>query len=188
MGFPCDSLVKNSPEKVGGSPGEGSGNPLQYSCQGNSMGRGAWWAIVHRVTKESEKSSWLNNNNGPQIEHSVKCFGSRTEESNAAHFSLLSLSLHLNLPPWLSTIICLNLWALPGIAYSTALSQLFSRLQVQVATDLNNYIQKRKMEFYHQFHLITMTLEPKISKPYFKLMCINGGMNGYRGLWDRSFG
>ena len=51
MGFPCDSLVKNSPEKVGGSPGEGNGNPPQYSCQGNSMGRGAWWAIVHRVTR-----------------------------------------------------------------------------------------------------------------------------------------
>ena len=36
---------------VGRSPGEGNGNPLQYSCLENSTGRGAWQAIVHRVTK-----------------------------------------------------------------------------------------------------------------------------------------
>ena len=35
----------------GRSPGGGLGNPLQYSCQEDSMDRGAWWAIVHRVTK-----------------------------------------------------------------------------------------------------------------------------------------
>ena len=29
----------------GRSPGEGNGNPLQYSCLENSMDRGAWWAI-----------------------------------------------------------------------------------------------------------------------------------------------
>ena len=36
---------------LGRSPGEGNGNPLQYSCLKNPMGRGAWWATVHRVTK-----------------------------------------------------------------------------------------------------------------------------------------
>ena len=30
----------------GRSAGEGNGNPLQYSCLGNPMGRGAWWATV----------------------------------------------------------------------------------------------------------------------------------------------
>ena len=30
---------------------EGNGNPLQYSCLGNPMDRGAWWATVHGVTK-----------------------------------------------------------------------------------------------------------------------------------------
>ena len=35
----------------GRSPGEGNGNPLQYSCLDNSMDRGAWQAIVHGVTK-----------------------------------------------------------------------------------------------------------------------------------------
>ena len=33
------------------SPGEGNGNPLQYSCLENSMDRGAWQVIVHGVTK-----------------------------------------------------------------------------------------------------------------------------------------
>jgi len=32
-------------------PGEGNGNPLQYSCLGNLMDRGAWWTTVHRVAK-----------------------------------------------------------------------------------------------------------------------------------------
>ena len=36
----------------GRSPGEGSGYPLQYSCLGDLMERGAWWAKVHGVTKE----------------------------------------------------------------------------------------------------------------------------------------
>ena len=36
------------------SPGEGNGNPLQYSCLGNSMDRGAWQATVHGVAKESD--------------------------------------------------------------------------------------------------------------------------------------
>ena len=35
----------------GRSPGEGNGNPLQYSCLGNSMDRGAWWTTVHGVAK-----------------------------------------------------------------------------------------------------------------------------------------
>ena len=35
----------------GRSPGGGHGNPLQYSCLENPMGRGAWWATIHRVTK-----------------------------------------------------------------------------------------------------------------------------------------
>ena len=34
----------------GRSPGEGNGNPLQYSCLGNPMDRGAWQATVHGVT------------------------------------------------------------------------------------------------------------------------------------------
>ena len=37
---------------VGRTPGEGNGNPLQYSCLGNPMNRGAWQVRVHRVADE----------------------------------------------------------------------------------------------------------------------------------------
>ena len=36
---------------LGRSPGGGHGNPLEYSCLENPMDRGAWQAIVHRVTE-----------------------------------------------------------------------------------------------------------------------------------------
>ena len=37
--------------ELGRSPGEGHGNPLQYSCLENPTDRGIWWATVHRVTQ-----------------------------------------------------------------------------------------------------------------------------------------
>ena len=60
MDFPGGSMVGNLPAKqetqvqswVRKIPGEGNGNPLQYSCLGNPMDRGAWQAIVHGVAKE----------------------------------------------------------------------------------------------------------------------------------------
>ena len=42
----------------GRSPGEGNGNPLQYSCLENSMDREAWWAAVHGVANSRTR---LNN-------------------------------------------------------------------------------------------------------------------------------
>ena len=63
MGFPGGSVVKNPPANAGDTEGmysisglgrspEGSNcNPLQDSCWENSMNRGAWQAIVHRVAK-----------------------------------------------------------------------------------------------------------------------------------------
>ena len=36
---------------LGKYPGEGNGNPLHYSCLKNPMDTGAWWAIVHGVTR-----------------------------------------------------------------------------------------------------------------------------------------
>ena len=52
-------MVKNLPVRqethsipgLGKSPGEENGNPLQYSCLENSMDRGTWWTIVHRVAE-----------------------------------------------------------------------------------------------------------------------------------------
>ena len=66
MVFPGDSVVKNLPANAGdvGSisvwgrfPGEGNGNPLQYSCLENTMDRRAWKAVVHGVGKSW---TWLS--------------------------------------------------------------------------------------------------------------------------------
>ena len=63
-------MVKNPPANAGdigrlpgsgGSPGEGHGYPLQYSCLENSMDRRAWQATVHGVAKEPDATEQLNN-------------------------------------------------------------------------------------------------------------------------------
>ena len=60
LGFPVVVMVKNPPANAGDwgliprsgrSPGRGQGNPLQYSCLETHINRGAWRAIVYRVTK-----------------------------------------------------------------------------------------------------------------------------------------
>ena len=71
-GFPGGSVVKNPPANAGDaglipgsgrSPGEGNGNPLQYSCLRNPMNRGAWWATIHGVAKSQTGLYQLNDNN-----------------------------------------------------------------------------------------------------------------------------
>ena len=80
QGFPGGSEVKNPPTNsgdmglipgLGRRPGEGNDNLLQYSCLENSMDRGAWWATVHRVAKESDMTWWLNNNHHNDPTHPV---------------------------------------------------------------------------------------------------------------------
>ena len=53
----CNSGDQGSILGSGKSHGEGNGNPLQYSCQENSMNRGAWWATVHRVARSQTRLS-----------------------------------------------------------------------------------------------------------------------------------
>ena len=65
-------MIKNPPANAGGtrdvgsvpglgrSPGEGHGNPLQYSCLENSMDRGAWWVTVHRTEKSQTQMKRFN--------------------------------------------------------------------------------------------------------------------------------
>ena len=71
MGFSGGSVVKNLPANaqdkdlisgLGGSPGGGNGNPLQYFCLENRMDRGPWWAIVHRVTESQTQLSTHTHN------------------------------------------------------------------------------------------------------------------------------
>ena len=69
MGFPGGSVLKKllvtaehtgdggSIPGLGRSPGRGNGNPLQYSCLGNTTDRGAWWATVQKVPESLTRLS-----------------------------------------------------------------------------------------------------------------------------------
>ena len=71
-GFPDGTVVKNPPANTGDArdadsvpglgraPGVGNGIMFQYSCLENSMDRGAWGAIVHRVTNSWTQLKRLN--------------------------------------------------------------------------------------------------------------------------------
>ena len=73
IGFPGGSVVKNLPANAGAtgdvystpgskrSPEEGNGNPFQYSCLENATDRGAQWAAVYEVARESHRTEQLNN-------------------------------------------------------------------------------------------------------------------------------
>ena len=50
----CQAGDVGSIPGLGRSPGEGNGNPLHYSCQGNPMNRGVWQDTIHGVKKESD--------------------------------------------------------------------------------------------------------------------------------------
>ena len=69
FGFPGSSDGKASGYNVGHSgsipgsgrsPGEGNGNPLQYSCLENPMDRGAWWTTIHGVAKSQTRLTSLH--------------------------------------------------------------------------------------------------------------------------------
>ena len=71
MGFPGGSEGKVSAYNAGDpgsipgsgrSPGEGNGNPLQYSCLENSMDREALWATVHGVTVRHDSGTEYKHN------------------------------------------------------------------------------------------------------------------------------
>ena len=82
-GLPGGSVVKNPPANAGDSgsipglgrsPGEGHGNPLQYSYLGNPMDRGAWWATVLGVTKSQICLSNETSTNSHSTWTTTRCF------------------------------------------------------------------------------------------------------------------
>ena len=82
MGFPHNSVGKESLCNAGGlgsiagsgrCPEEGNGNPLQYSCMGNPMGRVAMGATVYGVSKESDLAQQLNKNNNNHTTYMIDC-------------------------------------------------------------------------------------------------------------------
>ena len=104
--------VKNPPadagdiRDVGSTPGEGSGNPLQYTCLENPMDRGARQATVHRVAKSRTWLKWLSTHDickgvhcnlvyvPPSLESSViQCYGYRNNGSVLYHFILIKTQI-----------------------------------------------------------------------------------------------
>ena len=81
-------VVKNPPANAGDvrdagsipgwgrSPGEGNGNPLQYSCLENPMDRRTWWAAVHGVAKSWTGLKWLSMHTRTHIV-GLQCFRCR---------------------------------------------------------------------------------------------------------------
>ena len=94
-------MVKNLPANAGDldlslgsgrSPGEGNGNPLQYSCLESSTDRGAWWATVHGVAK-----SWtrLSDFHVTSLYTVYECMYFKT--AMKANFSVLTLTAKKNI-------------------------------------------------------------------------------------------
>ena len=68
----CNAGDLDSIPELRRSPGGGHGNPLQYSCLGNPMDRGAWRAAVHGVTKESDTTGQISTAHSTQHMESKK--------------------------------------------------------------------------------------------------------------------
>ena len=116
LGFPGGSEVKASACNLGDlgsipgsgrSPGEGYGNPLQYSCLENPMDRGAWWVTVHGVAK-----SWTWPSHFTSL-HSIV-----NGRFQFLAICIRSLNIHIQVFTW--TIVFISLRQIPtcGIAGS----------------------------------------------------------------------
>ena len=111
MGFPGGSEVKASAWNAGDSgsipglgrsPGEGTGNPLQYSCLENPMDRGAWWATVHGVTKSRTRLSDFTSLHFTSLCVPIVPGAMEPMYTNIFFYTYFTKLLHLYLCPYLS--------------------------------------------------------------------------------------
>ena len=79
--------------ELGQSPGEGNSSPFQYSCLGNPMDRGFWWAIVHRVAK-STRHNWATHTHTHTHTHTLTSY-----VDNFFHVLLDRLCFNCDLAP-----------------------------------------------------------------------------------------
>ena len=88
--------------RCGRSSGKGNGNPLQYSCLGNSTDRGAWWATVHGVAKSRPRlSDWAHTSSFRRYTHGLSAIphGTPDRKLKFTEVYLVSLRLHV-CEPW----------------------------------------------------------------------------------------
>ena len=79
---------------LGRSPGGGHGNPLQYSCLENPTDRGAWWAIVHRVTKSWTRLQGFSTQHIVALQCLLAFSVQQSESTICVHISSLFLGHH----------------------------------------------------------------------------------------------
>ena len=96
----CQAGDLGSIPQLGWPPGGENGNPLQYSCLGNTRDRGAWQATVHRATKSL---TWLSD--WACVESQKECFSSFGKDKHSASMNTDMHQTHNVLyPPWSSSI------------------------------------------------------------------------------------
>ena len=81
----------------GRSPGEGHGNPLQYSCLEYLMERGTWWATVHRVTRSRTQLKRLGMHTHTETQYTGFCWAisrQKRHQHNKNRFVSLPLCVH----------------------------------------------------------------------------------------------
>ena len=91
----CNAGDSDSIPGLGRSPGEGNGNPLQYSCLENPMHRGPWWATVHAVAKRQKWLKWLTLSLSfmkGHIIHEAQMTGNQLVSGSAKQFIKYSLT------------------------------------------------------------------------------------------------
>ena len=82
--------------RCGRSPGEGNGNPLQYSCLGNSTDRGAWRATVHGVAKSRTRlSDWEHTSSFRRYTHGLSAIPQGTPDRKLKFTEVYLVSLRL---------------------------------------------------------------------------------------------
>ena len=108
--FACNAGDRGLIPGLKRSPGEGNGNPLQYSCLGNLMDGGAWWATVHGFVKSQDTTEQLTHADHRNIPFFLTkdCF-----------FNLISQLIN-NMPAMQETLVRFLGWEDPpgeGIVY-----------------------------------------------------------------------
>ena len=118
MGFPGGTVVKEPTCQsrwcrrcgfdpgLGRSPRVGNGNPLQYSCLENSMGRGAWRAIVHGLAQLD-----MTEHGALIVKTAEACGDISHNEVVRAHFFFFNVS-HLEMGKVLLSFVCPTSWSL----------------------------------------------------------------------------
>ena len=93
-----DAREAGSIPGLGRSPRGGKGKPLQYSCLGNSMDRGAWWATAVANSQTRLSTHTQNNTHGPAMNSGIELPGFRSQLTHLWSWANRVPSLSLSIP------------------------------------------------------------------------------------------